>query len=299
MGGEWLVRALMRIAKFLGWREFVVAFFAVAFGASLPDFFVGINSAVHGIPELSFGDVISGNVIDLTLAVALAVFIGRSSLETGSKLVQKSAVFTAVIAILPLFLALDGAISRGDGLVLILACLVYIFWIFASAERFTKVYDGMNNLSFRDFFKNLGIIIFSLALILAASQGIVKSAVFLGSVLNLPLILVGILIVAVGNALPEVYFAVVSARREQNWMVLGNLMGSIISCATIVLGTVALIHPIPIVNLSAVAVARIFLVISAVFFYIFIWSGGRVTKKEATVLFLLYLMFIIIEVAIM
>jgi len=299
MAGEWLVRALMRIAKFLGWREFVVAFFAIAFGASLPDLFVGINSAVHGIPELSFGDVISGNVIDLTLAVALAVFIGRSSLETGSKLVQKSAIFTAIIAILPLFLALDGTISRGDGIVLIVACVVYIFWVFARGERFTKVYDGMNNLSVKDFIKNIGIIIFSLALILAASQGIVKSAVFLGSVLNLPLILVGILIVAMGNALPEVYFAVVSARREQNWMVLGNLMGSIISCATIVLGTVALIHPIPVVSLPAVAVARIFLAVSAVFFYIFIWSGGRVTKKEAAFLLSVYILFIIIEVAVM
>jgi cation:H+ antiporter len=288
----------MRISKFLGWREFIVAFFAVAFGASLPDLLVGITAALNGIPELSFGDVISGNVIDLTLAIALTVLISGSSIEAESKLVQKSALFTAVIAILPLFLVLDGTLSRGDGAVLILAFIFYTVWVFSRSERFHKVYDGMRNLTLKDFFSDLGIIAASLALIILASYGIVKTAVFLGSSLNMPLILIGILIVALGNALPETYFAIVSARRAQNWMVLGDLMGSIISCATVVLGTVALIHPIKVANLPSVAIARLFLIIAAGFFLLFTLSGKRITKREAVFLFAVYLIFIAIEVMI-
>ena len=64
---RWLVKALMSIARYLCWREFVVAFFTIALAASLPNLFVGIISAVRGVPELSFGDIIGGNVIDLTL----------------------------------------------------------------------------------------------------------------------------------------------------------------------------------------------------------------------------------------
>jgi len=296
--GERLVQSLMRISKFLGWREFIVAFFAVAFGASLPDLLVGITAAINGIPELSFGDVISGNVIDLTLAIALTVLISGSSIEAESKLVQKSALFTAVIAILPLFLVLDGALSRGDGAVLILAFIFYTVWVFSRSERFHKIYDGMRNLTLKDFFSDLGIIIASLVLIILASYGIVKTAVFLGSSLNMPLILIGILIVALGNALPETYFAIVSARREQNWMVLGDLMGSIISCATVVLVTVAIIHPIKVVNLPSVAIARLFLIIAAAFFLFFTLSGKRITKREAVFLFAVYLLFIAIEVMI-
>ena len=130
---------------------FVVAFFAVAFGASLPDLFVGVSSALNGIPELSFGDVISGNVIDLTLAVALAVFISRSAIHSDSKLVKKSALFTSLIAVLPLFLVLDGILSKGDGLVLISAFLLYAIWVFLRGERFHKVYDG-EKAKFKDFF---------------------------------------------------------------------------------------------------------------------------------------------------
>lgn len=274
-----------------------MAFFAISFGASLPDLFVGITSALHGIPELSFGDVISGNVIDLTLAVALAILISRSSLQADSKLVRKSALFTTIIAVLPLFLILDGVLSKGDGLVLIMSFIIYIVWVFLRGERFHKIYDG-EQIRLRDFFYDLGVVILSLGVIIISSQGIVKSALYVGKSLNMPLILVGILIVALGNALPETYFAVVSARKEQNWMVLGDLMGSIISCATMVLGITALIHPIRIVNLPAVAIARFFLILAAVFFLIFTLTGKRISRREAAFLLLFYLVFIAIEIMI-
>jgi cation:H+ antiporter len=157
----------------------------------------------------------------------------------------------------------------------------------------------MKELKFKDFIKDLGVIALSVGFILIASGGIVKTAVFLGTALNMPLILVGILVVGLGNAVPEIYFGIVSARREQNWMVLGDLMGSVISCATIVLGVVALIEPIKITSLPAVAVARISLMIAAIFFYIFIWTGKRISRKEAAFLLLLYFLFILAEVAVL
>jgi len=67
--GRWLVDAISKIAKFLGWKEFVVAFFLMAFSVSISNFFVGIISALNKIPELSFGDVIGGNVIAFFLLV--------------------------------------------------------------------------------------------------------------------------------------------------------------------------------------------------------------------------------------
>jgi len=104
------------------------------------------------------------------------------------------------------------------------------------------------------------------------------------------------LIVGVGNALPETYFAIASARKRQTWMILGNLMGSIISCATLVLGIVVLIRPIEIANFSPFAIARIFLIASAFFFLIVVRSGQRITKKEAVFLLLVYFLFLAAEI---
>ncbi len=74
---RWLVKSLTRIAKFLGWREFVVAFVIMAFASSIPNLFVDITSALKKIPELAFGEIVGGNVIDLTLVIALAALFAK------------------------------------------------------------------------------------------------------------------------------------------------------------------------------------------------------------------------------
>ena len=72
---NWLVQGISRVAQYLQWSEFVIAFFVMAMGGSLPNLFVGLSSVAHGIPELSFGDVMVNSVVALTLLAALAVFV--------------------------------------------------------------------------------------------------------------------------------------------------------------------------------------------------------------------------------
>ena len=86
----------------------------------------------------------------------------------------------------------------------------------------------------------------ALILLLVAAEGIVISAHNLSEDLNIALPIIGILIVGLGNALPEACFAIISARKGQTWMILGNLMGSVIVPATLVLRIVALLSPIEI-----------------------------------------------------
>jgi len=188
--GSRLVTVLMRIGRFLGWREFVVAFFVMAIAGNLPNLFVGVNAAIHNIPQLSFGEVVGGNLVDLTLAVALAVLIGGVSLPAASRLIQTTTLFTVAIAILPLVLILDGHLGRGDGLVLISVFIFYVFWLFSREERFSKRYSNQKKekkiiKEAKNFFKDLGLIVLSLFLLLMASQGIVKSAQGFSEALNL------------------------------------------------------------------------------------------------------------------
>lgn len=298
LSARWLVEALMRIARFLGWREFVVAFFVMAFAGSVPNLFVGISSALHKIPQLSFGDIIGGNLIDLTLAVALAVLIVKG-LSAESKMVQTSSIFTIVVAIQPLLLILDGTLGRVDALILIFTFFVYIFWLFSKKERFTKTYEDNQTpviKEFKIFIKDLGRVILGISLLLLAAEGMVRSASFFAESLNLSIALIGILIVGLGNALPEIYFAIASARKGQTWMILGNLMGSIIVPATLVLGIVALICPIKVPDFSPFAIGRFFLIISAIFFLFFVRTGRKITKKEAFFLLGIYITFVLVEI---
>lgn len=298
LAGSLLVGALMRIARFLGWREFVVAFFVMAIAGSVPNLFVGISSAIHKIPQLSFGDIIGGNLIDLTLAVALAVLITKG-LSVESKMVQTSSIFTIVVAILPLILILDGTLGRIDAVILILTFFFYIFWLFSKKERFTKTYEN-NQIpiikEFKVFIKDLGKIILGISFLLLAAEGMVRSASFFAESLNLSIALIGILIVGLGNAIPEIYFVIASARKGRTWMILGNLMGSIIVPATLVLGIVALICPIKVPDFSPFAIGRFFLIISAIFFLFFVRTGRKITKKEAFFLLGIYITFVLVEI---
>ena len=298
LAGKILISSLNTIARYLELREFVLAFIVIAIAASIPNLFVGITSALHGIPELSFGDIVGGNLIDLTIAVALAALFARG-LPAESKMVQTSALFTMFIAVFPLLLILDGNLGRGDGVVLILTFFIYITWLFSKKERFTKVYNG-NDVpplkSFKVFFRDLIRLLFGIALLLVAAEGIVRSASYLSQQLDLPLVLVGILVVGIGNAIPETYFAILAARKARNWMILGDLMGSVIVASTLVLGIVALIHPIEIAHFTPFAIARFFLIISAMFFLFFVRTERKITTREALCLFILYVVFVLVEI---
>lgn len=298
--GQLVVGALARVAAFLNWKEFVVAFFLVALAASIPNLTLGISAALKGIPELAFGDIVGGNLVDLTVAVALAALVAKGLPSDGCT-IQSTSVFASVVAVLPILLILDGKLGRIDGAVLLLCFLFYILWLFSKEERFRKVCDQNNNnvvKKFSVFIKDIAGIVFGLALLVFSAEGIVRSSMHFADFFNMPLSLVGILIVGLGNALPETNFAIISARKGETGMILGNLMGSVVTAATLVLGTVALIRPIQITDFSPFAAGRIFLIAAALFFFFFVKSDKKVTKKEAVFLLILYLSFVLVELLI-
>ncbi|MDP2930809.1 MAG: hypothetical protein Q8N56_04410, partial [bacterium] len=188
----------------------------------------------------------------------------------------------------------DGQLGRVDGLILILAFFIYAGWLFSTEERFRKIYSGREKK--HSFLKNLFAMALSITILIIGSQGVVSSASVFAETLAIPISLIGILIVGLGNCLPEIYFGIVSAKKGQSWLILGDLMGSVINCATLVLGIVVLIAPIKIVDFSPYLLARIFLIISAIAFMTFLRSGKKISRKEAFILLGIYIVFLLSEI---
>lgn len=295
-----LVKTLVQVAKYLEWREFIVGFFVMAFATSLPNLFVDINAALQGMPQISFGDVVGGNLVDLTLVMALAVLFSKNGIPAKSKMVQTSAIFTVIIAILPMLLILDGNLNRIDGIILLLAFLIYVFWIFSKKENFTKIYKTTKKdkkiMNAFWFLKNASKLALLIALLLVASFVVIDTAKFFSASLGAPLALIGILIVGLGNCFPEAYFSIVSARRGEGWMILGDLMGSVIVCATLVLGIVALIAPFKMNDFSPFLIARAFVLFAVVFYFFFIRTDRKITKREGLALLSVYILFLLAEI---
>lgn len=294
-----LVKSLVQIARYLHWREFIIAFFLIAITTSLPNLFVDLNAVLQHKPELAFGDIVGGNLIDLTLVMAIAIFFSKKSISTKSEMVQESTIFTVIVAVLPLLLIWDGKLGRIDGIFLIFTFIFYSWWLFSKKERFNKIYRSNTENSIKDFKKfllNLVKIIVILILLLVISQIVINSAQFFSDKLGISLALVGILIIGLGNSFPEIYFSIISAKQEENWLVLGNLMGSVIICTTLVLGLIALVSPFEIKDFSPFLIARIFLIVGSIFALIFIRSGKEITKKEGLYLLSVYIIFLLVEI---
>ena len=173
--------------------------------------------------------------------------------------------------------------------------------LFSKEERFKKVYPKSQKLRSNAweitlFIKNIIKLVLLLALLLAASQVIIDTANFFTLAFGTSLAMVGILIIGLGNCFPEVYFSIVSAREGRSWMILGDLMGSVIMCSTLILGIIALIKPFEIVDFSPFFIVRIFTVAAAIFSIFIIRTGKKITKKEGLFLIFLYILFLFTEI---
>ena len=294
----WIIRALIGIARFLEWQEFVAASLIMAFATSLPELFVGIFAAFHKQPQLSFANVIGSNIVVLTLVTAIGAIMANG-LKFRGKALQKSSVYAPLIASFPLVLMLDGRISRIDGSLLLLTSVFYFYWLLNQKNGFAKhVYNKFKNHApgFKTFFKNLTIFSIGICLLLLSSEGIVRSALNLAKTFNLPVLIIGLFLIALGTSIPEIAFSVRSAATRHKAMVLGNTMGSVVANSTLVLGTTALICPFSIPNFSPYLTGIIFTIITALFFTAFAKTGREITKKEALFLLLIYIGFLIFEI---
>ncbi len=292
--GMWAVKSLTRIAQFLGWKEFIVASVSMAFITSLPEFFIGITSAIHKKPELSFGDIIGSNIIALTLVIGLGAILAKG-LKFDGKILQKSAGYASVIALMPLLLLIDGKISRIDGIILILISIVYFHHLLSKEERFSKVLSNVfngNSVSFKLFLKDMGIFLGSACLMLLSAEGIVSSILNIAKAFHMPLVTIGMFLVAIGTSLPEITFGIRSATTKHKGMILGDILGSVVINSTLVLGIVALICPFQVYDFSPYFSGIIFTTITCLLFVFFARTGHKITRKEAYVLLCVYVLFV-------
>ncbi len=299
IASRWVIGAMGRATRALGWKEFVVAFFAASVGAVLPELFIGVRSAIEGVPELAFGNIIGQNLILFTFSAGICAIVLKE-IPVYSKTVRAGAGFALLAVILPFVLVYNGELSRIDGLILISVFILYVRWLFKDEDRFIKHYkeDDQGDKTPKTLWgisKDVAIVITSFLLIIFAAEGIISSAGEFSVAIGIPIGMVGIFFVGAGVALPETFFAVRLAMQGHSWMILGGLTGAIAISSTFVLGVVALINPIIINDFEPYTIARFFLILSGISFWFFVTTHNVLTRREAIFLFIIYILFILFE----
>lgn len=292
-----VVRRLSRIAKFLQVSEFFLSFVLVAVATSLPDIFVGISAAIHGKPELSFSNIIGANIITLTLAAGLAAIFAKGLLIKGET-IRRDTIIASIAAILPVLLLLDRSLSRVDGIILI----AFVSWYFAKLifqrERFTKIFHNNNGNLFglKQFLIDLAVAVLAMIILVGSAEFIIRSSLEIALGFGIPLHFIGIILVAASITLPEIAFGTRAIMMGHRDMVMGNLIGSIVINSGIALGFTAIIKPIIVDTFAPFLIGIIFTIVVALGFWLFSYSGRKISAREGIVLIAIYALFIFLVI---
>jgi cation:H+ antiporter len=286
-----------------GLRKFAITGLVLGLATSLPELFVGLSSAFAGKSILSLGNIIGANIANLSLVVGGAALVG-GVLKVEGFFLRKDVFYVFLAAAAPMILLVDKVLSRIDGLILLIFYIFYQIVIFNEEKHgheFKKTQEIgviqrlIRKINHSKTKKEISWILLSIIILLFSSDFLIRVANKLAVNLNLPLILIGLLVISIGTTLPELVFGIKAIKDRQSSMVFGNLSGSIVANATLVIGLVALISPIHVQAFNSYLLATMAFVIIFVLFYLFIHTKHRLERWEGGLLFLVYLIFVFLE----
>ena len=289
-GADYSIKHSTKIARVLKFPEFIVSFFIIAIISVLPEAIISIISAFEGVPELGLGTLLGSNVADLTLVFGIVALFSKTGIQVKSKILQNN-MFYLILLLFPLILGLDGKFSRIDGAVLVLLGLIFFARIYHQSHKFSKkLYKEKRS----NILKEIIFLILSLNLLLIGAYFTVEYATSFAEKTNLPQVIIGITIIAFGTCLPELIFSIKAVKKNHDELALGDVLGTVITDATIILGLVALISPF------SYAVHNIYtlggaMFISGLFVVIFMRSDKTIKKGEGVILILAYILFVILQ----
>ncbi|MBD3247955.1 calcium/sodium antiporter [Candidatus Falkowbacteria bacterium] len=300
-GADILVEGSSSIAKKLKISDLVIGLTIVAFGTSAPELIISVIAAIKGSTGISLGNVIGSNISNTLLILGVAAIVTPLTLKknTVNKEIPFSLLAVVAVAIMINDYAMDGytsnALTRSDGLVLMLFFAIFMYYTFGISKQKTNV---LENISQKDDIKvysawqTLLMVVLGLAGLYFGGQWIVNGAKEIAFMFGLSEALVGLTIVAIGTSLPELAASVVAARKGRADMAIGNVVGSNIFNFIWVLGLSSAISPINFdtaLNFDILTLVGITVILLML---IYVGKKNILDKYEGIALLSLYVMYI-------
>ena len=208
------------IAKKLGLSELTIGLTIVALGTSAPEIFVGISSVLNGTESIAMGAVVGSNISNIALIFGVSC-IGISMQPAKTNPIQFIPFILAVI-ILGLGLQ-DLKITKAESIefLFIFAAFMYITYLFRIPDKI----DESDNSNIK-IGKTTLLLIFGLLALIVGSNYAVINAEKIATILNIPQVIIGLTIIAIGTSLPELAATISAIIKNKNDMVIGNVIGS-------------------------------------------------------------------------
>ena len=287
IGGELFVRGTVGFAHWARVSPGIIGATVAAFATSSPELTVSITAALAGTPQIALGDALGSNVVNVALILGIALSIAGMHSPRGS--MKRDFPVALLVPGVTGVLALDGVLSRLDGLLLL---SMFIAWLVAVVIEVRKQRSAADEVlgEHRGWLAAL-LCIVGLVFLVAAGRLIVAGATGIAMTFGIEAFVIGATIVAVGTSAPELATTVVAKLRRHDEVALGTILGSNIYNGLLIVGVAALISPIA-VAWREVAVA---LVLGLVTVACTFPSGrGFIERRRGVLLLVLYAVYLVV-----
>lgn len=227
------------IARKMNIPEIVIGLTIVAMGTSAPELFTSVVSALKGSTGLALGNIVGSNIFNSLLIVGAAAAV--APIPISQVTIVKDIPFTLVSSLLLTAVCLDGNLTRLDSLLLLIGFALFLAYTLQMARNGTTE-DSKSETS-QALWKNILFIIIGLACLIVGSNLFVNGASTVAEQLGISDAIIGLTIVAGGTSLPELATSIISARKGQSGIAIGNVVGSNVFNILAILGITGFISP--------------------------------------------------------
>lgn len=288
LGADWLVNGASSIARRAGISEFVIGLTIVGFGTSCPELVVSLSGAIEGNSDISVGNVVGSNIFNVLFILGLTAMVLPVGMTDKNRRIDIP--ITLGVTILLVILGITGSmsgpvISRWEGVLMLLVFSAYLFYCFKSdsKDEFSETQRATLSIT-----KSIALTLTGLAGLIFGGDLFVDSATALARQIGVSDKFIAVTILAGGTSLPELATSLVAAIKGKEQLALGNILGSNVFNAMMILGLSSVITPLSFASMTIVDI--ITLVLSAVLLLIWAYTGrkNRIDRRESAAMILCY-----------
>lgn len=303
-GADFFVEGSSSVAKIMHIPSIIIGLTVVAFGTSMPELSVSLSASLKGANELAVGNVIGSNIFNVLVVLGVSACI--QPVVTKASVLKQEFPFSIFIAIV-LFLIMGGyrvnellagtgvyTLTRIGGVILLALFTYFIISTVKDAMKARQLFamtgpvdeEEEDEYAILSPIKSAIFIIGGAAGICFGGDMVVDAASVIGASFGMSDNLIGLTIVALGTSLPELVTTVVAAKKGENDLAVGNVVGSNIFNVLLILGTASVVLPI---TISAEAMCDLLIaIVVSVFAFLLARTKGEISRMEGMLFLVAY-----------
>lgn len=298
-GADYFVEGSSSVAKIMHIPAVIIGLTVVAFGTSMPELSVSFSASLQGANALAVGNVVGSNIFNVLVVLGVSAVI--MPVYTKGAVMKKEFPFSIIVGIV-LFIIMGGyqvgklinssstfTLTRAGGVILLMLFVGFMYSVIKDALKARNEYEALQveeEYKILTPLKSTIFIIGGAIGICIGGEAVVNAASAIGSSFGMSDNLIGLTIVALGTSLPELVTTVVAARKGENDLALGNVIGSNIFNLLLILGSASIVFPITVT--SDAMLDMVVAVVASILVFSVAKTKGNISKTEGVILLVAY-----------